>query len=270
MSNLSNIGFDIQSEDDFYSLVEKAYEKSTPLKTVKGTYFQFSDESGAELWIQMNKKNELIGMNPHFKGKSKRKVSVTSSIDRPESILDGAFHSWADPLEDDHPESGAYPFVFDVPNHKKYEGIETPQIIEIQLSAFAQEFEYYESEGAFENGQEGEPKWASQSFVPSGLFKPGEGDDPNPPEALGLFTGIIKEFEKRKNEFTGQEFYWLLVDTLGGEIDVLTDLRFFENTSPGIGGIVHGQFWLSGSILTEPKVVEKPKGGFLKSLFDNK
>ena len=58
-----------------------------------------------------------------------------------------------------------------------------------------------ESEDDFIKGQEGEPKWASQSFVPSGLFNPGEGDDPNPPEALGLFAGIIKQTEKKKNEF---------------------------------------------------------------------
>lgn len=269
MSNLSDIGFDIQSEEDFYSLLERAYEKSTPLKTTKGTYFQFSDKSGAEMWIQMSKKNELLGANPHFKGKSKRKVSITASIDRPESILDGAFHSWADPMENDNPESGAYPFVFDVPNHKKYVGIKTPQTIEIQLSAFAQEFDYYESEDDFANGQEGEPKWASQSFVPSGLFNPGEGDDPNPPEALGLFAGIIKQIEKKKNEFTGQEFYWMLVDTLGGEIDVLADPRFFENATPKSGGVVHGQFWLSGSLLIEPKIEEKPKAGFLKRLFGN-
>lgn len=264
MSNFSDIGFDIQSEEDFYSLVERAYEKSIPVKTTKGTYFQFSDNSGAELWIQMNKKNELIGANPHFKGKSKRKVSVTATIERPESVLDGAFHSWADPMENDNPESGAYPFVFDVPNHKKYVGIVMPQTVEIQLSAFAQEFDYYESEEAFSNGQDGEPKWASQSFVPSGLFNPGEGNNPNPPEALGLFAGIVKQTEKRKNEFTGQEFYWLLVDTLGGEIDVLADLRFFDNARPKVGGVIHGQFWLSGSLLTEPKIEEQSKGIFKK------
>lgn len=254
MSNLSDIGFGIQSEEDFYSLLERAYEKSTPLKTTKGTYFQFSDKSGAELWIQMSKQNELIGVNPHFKGKSKRLVSITASIDRPESVLDGAFHSWAAPMENGNPESGAYPFVFDVPNHKKYDEIEIPQTIEIQLSAFAQELDYYESEDAFDNGQEGEPKWTSQSFVPSGLFNIDDGDDPSPPEALGIFAGIIKLTEKSKNEFTGQEFYWMLVDTLGGEIDVLADPRFFENAIPNVGGVVHGQFWLSGNLLSEPKM----------------
>ncbi|MBD77627.1 MAG: hypothetical protein CL840_01640 [Crocinitomicaceae bacterium] len=270
MSNLSDIGFDIQSEEEFHALLKKAYERSTPLKTNKGTYYRFSDESGAELWIQMNKRNELIGANPHFKGKSKHKVAITSTINRPESILDGAFHSWANPMDDDNPESGAYPFVFDVPNHKKYDGIEIPQMLDIQLAAFAQEFEYYKSENAFENEQEGEPKWTSQSFIPSGLFNPGGGEAPDPPEALGLFAGIISEAEKMKNQLTGQEFYWMLVDTLGGEVDVLADLRFFENNAPETGGVVHGQFWLSGSLIEEPRITEKSNKGLWNRLFGTK
>ena len=267
MSNFSNIGFDVKSEEDFLSLIEKVHEKSVSLKTSKGTYFQYSDKSGAELWVQMNNKNQVIGANPHFKGKSNRKVSVTSSINRSESILDGAFHSWANPTEMNEPESGDYPFVFDVPNHKKHEGIETPQIVEIQLSAFAQEMEYYESEDAFDKGQKEEMKWASQSFVPSGLFNPDSEGTPENPEAFGLFAGIIRETEKRRNELSGNDFYWMLVDTLGGEIDVLADPNFFDKDLPKPGGVIHGQFWLSGYLLKEPKISEVKKVGFFKKLF---
>jgi len=269
MSNLSDIGFDIETEQEFHKLVEKAYEKGKPKKAEKGTYFQYSDSSGAELWIQFDKRNEIIGANPHFKGKSRRKVCLTTEIERCESILDGAFHAWADPLEDNNPESGAYPFVFDVPDIKSLGKVIFPQDIEIQLSAFAQEFDYYKSEEEFSKKQEGEPKWASQSFVPSGLFNPNENEsNPNPPEALGLFAGIIKEYSKKKNQLTEQEFYWLLIETLGGEIDVVADLRFFED-NPNIGGVVHGQFWLSGQLMTEPKTEEKKKN-ILNRLFGKK
>ncbi len=252
MSNLSNIGFDIKTEEDFYELVEKAYKKSEQIKTEAGSYFKFSDKSGAQLWIQLNNHNELIGVNPHFEGKSKRKISLTATIDREESILDGAFHCWADPEEDDF-EIGAYPFVFDVPDYRSYSHIELPQFLDVQLSAFAQEFNYYQSEEAFDTEQEGEVKWAAQSFVPSGLFTP-EGEDSAPPEALGLFAGIIKETEKKTNIFTGQTFYWMLVETFGGDIDVVADPRLFENTASNIGGVVHGQFWLSGRLLTSLKL----------------
>jgi hypothetical protein len=270
MSNLSDIGFDINSEEEFYSLAEKAYEKATSIKADKGTYFQYTDTSGAELWIQMNKKKELIGANPHFKGISRRTVCLTANVYRKESELDGAFHSWADPTEKDNAESGAYPFVFDVPNHNSLGNVLLPQNIEIQLSAFAQEFDYYETEADFEKGQEGEPKWASQSFVPSGLFSPDDKTDPNPPEALGLFAGIIKQTAKKKNVLTQQEFQWMLVDTLGGEVDVLADLRFF-NTEPKVGGVVHGQFWLSGKLLSDPELcINEKKKGLMNRIFGKK
>ena len=61
--------------------------------------------------MQFNKKNELLGANPHFKGISKRTVCLTNTVERSESELDSAFHCWADPSEENKPDSGAYPFV---------------------------------------------------------------------------------------------------------------------------------------------------------------
>ncbi|EPR68180.1 hypothetical protein [Cyclobacterium qasimii] len=254
MSNLSAIGFDIDSEEEFYILAKKAYAKASSIKTDKGTYFQYSDPSGAELWIQSNTKHELIGVNPYYKGISKRTVCLIANIDREISALDGAFHSWADPTEPGNPESGAYPFVFDVPNHKSLGSIKFPQSIEIQLSAFAQDIDYYENEKAFEQGQEGEQKWAAQSFVPSGLFSSNANLDLSLAVAAGLISGTIKESDKKRNDLTGQEFQWMLVDTLGGEIDVVADLELFS-TDPQVGGLIQGQFWLTGQLLKLPELV---------------
>ena len=157
--------------------------------------------------------------------------------------------------------------MFDVPDHKIVSNIVLPQTLDIQLSAFAQEFSYYESETAFSSGQEDEPKWAAQSFVPSGLFNFDEEKDSGPPEALGIFAGVIKESEKKTNQFTEQDYYWMLVDTLGGEIDVVADLRYFDQKPPQKGGVVHGQFWLSGRLLSTPQTSEIAKKGFFQKLF---
>ena len=97
MSNFSDIGFNAETEEDYYQLIEKVYAKSKPIKVKEGIYVVYSDESGAELWLQFNKSNELIGINPHYKGKSKRLVCLTSRIDQDTSILDGSFHCWAEP-----------------------------------------------------------------------------------------------------------------------------------------------------------------------------
>ncbi|MBX9782224.1 MAG: hypothetical protein K2X48_02920 [Chitinophagaceae bacterium] len=97
----------------------------------------------------MNKQDEIIGMNPHFNGKSKRNFFLTRTYSRPESELDGAFHCWADPENENEPESGAYPFVFDVPNFKPIAEIHYPKDYQIQLSAFAREINIYNDEQAF-------------------------------------------------------------------------------------------------------------------------
>ncbi|ELR72100.1 hypothetical protein C900_01842 [Fulvivirga imtechensis AK7] len=260
MSNLSDIGFNVETEEDFRKLMEKAYGLGQPIKPSNGTYVLYSDKSGAELWMQLNRKDEFIGANPHFKGKSKRTVCLTATVDRHESELDGAYHSRADPTEGNNPDSGAYPLVFDIPDFRTIAEIVTPKNVDIQLVAFAQELSCYDSERAFNESQYTELKFASQSFIPSGLFSP-NGEDTNPPEALGIFTGIIREWEMKTNELTGEQFYWLFVDTLGGEVDVVADPRFFDK-KPNINGVVQGQFWLSGRLIDAPKFMSKKKGLF--------
>jgi hypothetical protein len=47
---------------------------------------------------------------------------------------------------------------------------------------------------------------------------------------------------------TGEEFYWMLVDTLGGEVDVVASTDLCESL-PNPLSIIQGQFWLSGRIL---------------------
>jgi hypothetical protein len=266
MSNFSNIGLNVATQEEFQQLLEKAYKASHQIKVNEGAYSIYTDSSGAELFIQFNKKNECIGANPHFKGKSKRTVCLTNIIERAESELDGAFHCWADPLEVNNPESGAYPFVFDLPDIKTIGQIDFPKNFDIQLTAFAQELSIYDSEKDFNESQTTEPKFASQSFIPNGLFSLEEGKDNNPPQALGIFTGVIKQVERKRNEMTSEEFYWLLVDTLGGEVDVVADVRFFEK-EPIINGIVQGQFWLSGQLINPPARELKESKTFLQRLF---
>jgi hypothetical protein len=247
MSNLSNIGYTTTTNEQFLQLMKTAANNGEKIHCNGGVYINYSDNSGAELYCQINKNNEFVGMNPHFNGKSKMKVCLNSSVERNESELDGAFYAWADPEEIDKPETGAYPFVFDVPNFKTIPDIKFPKNVIIQLTAFAREFELYNNEEDYSASQATEIKFATRSFVPSGLFSP-KGETTEPAKANGIFTGIIKEWELKTNSRTGEKFYWFLVDTLGGEIDVVSDEKLI-NQPPQYNGILHGQFWLSGKLV---------------------
>lgn len=260
MSNYSNIGFNVYSEQQLRKLVENVFPKSYERSATNGIYFQYADPSGAELWILINHKREIIAVNPHFAGKSNRKVRLTASIEGSDSMLDGAYHCWACNSEQTDDDQGLYPFIFDVPDFNSKEVSFFPRTTNIQLSAFAREISYFEDEEFFMLKQEDEFKWAAKSFIPSGLFSINEvNNELDSTQSSVILSGEIAELEKKLNQQTGSEFYWILVDTLGGSIDVVADLRCFNET-PSIGGIIHGRFWLSGRFVE--KRVNKGKGIF--------
>lgn len=249
MSNLSDIGFPVQNSEDVNVLITETINRVEAIKCSQGFYLRYADASGAEIYLQGNNNQELIGFNPHFAGKSKRKVGLTKKIERESSELDGGFKAWANPSGEDVEVSSEYPFVFDVPDFRTIDEIRLPKIQEIQLTAFASnDFKIFADEKEYDASQESQLKYASKSFIPSGLFAFNEQDestDLNAVRPVGIFTGEIKEFELKTNELSNEKFYWFLADTLGGEVDVVADPKLILS-EPKIGGIVSGQFWLSG------------------------
>lgn len=250
MSNLSDIGFPTPDEQAINEMIMHVLEVAKPSQTPRGFYLKYTDSSGAEIYLQGNFNQELVGFNPHFAGTSRRVVSLTKMIERDSSELDGGFHAWANPQEG-LSESGDYPFVFDVPDFRAVEIESFPQTAEIQLTAFgSNDFKIFANEEEYQVSQESELKYASKMFVPVGLFAFDESDasiDLSTVRPVGMFAGEIKDFEQRTNELSGEKFYWILVETLGGEVDVVVDPKYVES-EPQIGGIVSGTFWLSGRI----------------------
>jgi hypothetical protein len=105
-SNLSSIGFQVKTEEQFRDLAETVAQSAFQIKTKKGAYLHWCCDSGVELWLQVNYRNELVGMNPHFAGTGVTRVGLTSRFQRPDDTeLDGAFHGWAEP-EEGNPEDG--------------------------------------------------------------------------------------------------------------------------------------------------------------------
>src|SRR5262245_3733248 len=115
-SHFSTIGLPVKSQDELLALAERAADDCASLGCPQGRYLRWSSPGGAELWLQVDADNDLVGMNPHFSGESAVRVRLTSRITRPGGTpLGGAFHGWAAPAGGD-PEGGCYPFVFDAPD----------------------------------------------------------------------------------------------------------------------------------------------------------
>jgi len=254
MSNLSDIGFPTRNDQDISDMISHVLELVETIPCPQGFYLKFADASGAEIWLQGNAEQELIGFNPHFAGKSRRRVGLTKAIERESSELDGGFHAWAIPASEDVETSGEYPFVFDVPDFRLNQISQLPHVCEIQLTAFASnDFKIFANEKFYDESQTSELKYSSKSFVPVGLiaFDDEEEIDLSAVRPIAMFAGEIKEFELKINQLSGNEFYWFLIDTFGGEVDVVADAKLIL-IEPQIGGIVNGQFWLSGEIISSP------------------
>lgn len=89
-------------------------------------------------------------------------------------------------------------------------------------------------------------KFAAESFIPSGLF-----GNSNEPASTAIFTGRVVEAAVIPNEYAGSSFSWCKVKTLGGEIDVVTDLELLDKDI-AVGSIISGSFWLSAKFVDEP------------------
>jgi hypothetical protein len=236
MSNLSDVGFPVKSNEDVNGLVELWAKDVKEFPCEKGSYLVFYDASGVEIYLQMDLRGELLGFNPFFAGKTKHEISISQLIERDTSEMDGGYVA---SFVDDETL-----FVFDSPNIFANR-FEYPKRCEIQLNAFASnDLLAFESEEEFYASQLTDTKIASKSFFPSGLHR--EGED-IPPQPHAIFAGEIKNFELKTNVTTGFNFYWLLVETLIGEIDVLADENLFKS-EPKLGGIIRGSFWLTGKI----------------------
>lgn len=264
-SHFSTIGFDVQDEEGFVALAQDLAPQAECLSVKRGQYLHWQDPSGAELWLQLDKNGDLVGMNPHFAGKSEVQVGLQSRLDRKEDTdLDGALHGWAEP-ESGEADSGVYPFVFDLPDAGTYSDLKLPAHGTAQIAAFAHEVSIFESPEAYDAAQSSEEvKFASQSFIPSGLLTSGDTEEESrsAPSATAFFAGHIMEAETRTNARTGLPFRWLLVETLGGTFDVVVDADVLAQALP-VGGVLSGSFWLSGRLTAYPK---RPAGWLLRLL----
>ena len=256
MSNLSDIGFPVATEQDVNQVIMDVLPHLSQIPCPpRGYYYKFEDESGAQLYLQGNDGQDIIGFNPAFNGRSTLRAGLVLGIDRDTSELDGAFKGWVNPTDDsDIENSGLYPIVFDVPDFRLFENTKLQTVSDVQVTAFASnDLVLFESEAKYNDSRESEPGFAVKSFVPSGLFaaesaSAADNGAAHPPQAHAFISGEIIDFDLRTNSLTGKQFYWFLVETLGGQVDVVADPVYIKN-APEKGAIIKGSFWLSGKIL---------------------
>ena len=117
----------------------------------------------------------------------------------------------------------------------------------VQLAAFAHQVTLFDDEQAFRDSPKVDGRLEPQSFIPCPQ-KVRQGGETEPPTAEALVCGHILKSQLLHSDLTGLPFYWLLLETAGGRIDLLVDPESIPSEPP-IGGIIKTVCWLSGRIL---------------------
>lgn len=246
-SHLSALGFDVRTPEELVALARRVADRTEEHRVAAGRYLRWQGGGGEELWLQMSAAGALVGMHPHFGGKARVRVGVNHRVGRDgDTALDGAFHGWAEPS--DAPDDGAYPFVFDSPDAGRHARTRLPLVTDVQIAAFAVEIRSFPTVEAYDASHAGaELRFASRSFVPTGLFDDGSAEA----RATALLTGHVVDAATLTNALTGRPYHHALVDSHGGRFDVVIDPELLAR-APVPGGVVSGTFWLSGRILHDP------------------
>jgi hypothetical protein len=235
-SHFSSVGFPIETQEAFAALALRAAESGER----RGDYIRWAPSEGVELWAQVHG-SDVIGLNPHFAGSARMDVAITGRIEGSgHTPLDGSFQAWADPQDPEKPESGDFPFVFDVPDAALLDVPRFPLVARLQLALFAHNFEWHRDDEAFDAAKE-QPGFAAESFIPTGMFAEGT------PQADALAHGHLLEGGRRTNAETGLGFWSGRVRTLGGEVDVVADVEMVGGDPP-VGAVLVVAGWLSGRV----------------------
>ena len=75
-SHFSDIGFVIESVQQFAELADRAANEGVAIPTAGGYYIHWSPGQGVELWVQCDTEQQIIGCNPHFVGPGRTMLGV--------------------------------------------------------------------------------------------------------------------------------------------------------------------------------------------------
>lgn len=247
-THFSTIGFQLNNPEDFPALAKHIAGSSEALPCPGGTYLHWRGDCGAELWVQVDPQGRFLDIQPHFSAMATMRIGLIQRLARPtDRPLDGAWQGWADPLDDENPSNGRFELTFEAPDFQLHHELELPVVASVQVAAFAHSITVFNSEDAFRASPQASGRLEPQSFIPSPQ-RVRLGGETEPITAEALVCGHLLQVRRLINDLTGLPFYWLLIETLGGRIDLLVDPELLSE-EPAVGGIVMTVCWLSGRVL---------------------
>jgi hypothetical protein len=261
MSNhFTSIGFASIEHTDLEDCLIQAEGFGQRVITPHGSLLRWSLEGGPEFWFQFNPKNEVVSFNPDFAGESATLVTIERLYPKSASSpLDGAFLCQYTPNPTDPPGTHvACPFICDVSDFDAHCTLKTPIQKTLRRSGFAEELFIVEDARELadwiahpDNAPSGFyriPQYAIFPVATMELDNPEKQQDPDFPNAANVISGVVLNTEMRANSYTNLEFYWALVDTAAGPIDLVIDPEWVTRPLK-VGTILQASLWMTGRIV---------------------
>ncbi|MBL0016585.1 MAG: hypothetical protein IPP17_09065 [Bacteroidetes bacterium] len=258
MRNLANIGFEAHSLEEFQALAEMVYRKGKAFRAGRNQYYCFQDPSGGELWVQIDSDEQIAGMNCHFHSSNAIEVELLHAQGYEERPLDGTFEARALHADAGTPASAPHPiFAFDLPDAHLVPHVLLPAKASVQLVGFARDVHVYENVEDYRKAHPGKPL--------EGL-RPIEQDRAHTERISSLMRldGIVVHAAHKRNHHTQQEFYWLEIKTVFGNIDVVVANRSLPFV-PQQGQVFDGEVRLTGRVQIKDAHAQKP--GLIERMF---
>jgi hypothetical protein len=238
-THFDNVGFALPTREHLTALIRRTAREGVPVDAPHGRYFRWAPGAGIELWVGVDPQQELTGFNPHLSGRGRITVRVDRMERDRQAPLTGTAHgtllaSSGEPM----------PISLDLPDFDL--SSDAKGAATFQVAAFAHELHVFPDEAAY-NG--------SGAARPIRTLEPVADDEEERSDVI--MAGIALDAEGRENPVTGARFHWILAETVGGTVDVVADPEIMSGP-PVSGGIVYGEFWLSGRVLRSDDALPMP------------
>lgn len=225
-SNFDSIGLGVDNEGQLQELVVSLAGAAVErLATDAGEYAIWRSRTGAELWFHLGPaaetdgaEREILGVTPFFEGHSEVAVNVEEAIKRPgDNSHEGAFRGFVGAGAGDTGDGS--PLIFDAIDFAAHCSRPLPAQWRVRLSGFARKAVVV-NDGKAEEGEES-AKSPRKSFCATGT-------------SSARLSGRIAQFLALTSEVTGQDFYWLLVNSGAISFDIVASPDVIEGElAPG-------------------------------------
>lgn len=244
-------------------VVRVAGQPGETFTTQFGTYKRVSLDGGGEIWIDIGadgtpKAGQVIGMTPFHSGVGAIKVEVTQklALDPSDPLVGG----WSVVLPALARGDRPLPLTIEIVPYRMHTTEATTFTAYIRVLGLASEATVYPSPAAFlERASKGNllslGAIAPLSHAAGAAAVPQTGPDQR---CVALVTGSIEEARQITNPLSGQPYFWLVLATDRGRINVVASGRMLLGAPPAIGAVLQAKVRLIATPAGPEALAEAP------------